>query len=216
MWQSQILSSLIFPPYHATQNMNLSKQGPNQAPTPCGNFWSLPINYKGQKPLIRHSKLFPLFLFFCVISNCTPPYTNLFSQPRIPTGSWTSSPPHCCWIWHSYPLLATLCILIIFQSTTWVPPPSRLGLETSFKPHWCLYMHPSFHLLPLMWHWCFLTFLLTAASNGLLEPHLLWYPLPLSAFTEAGSEYMAPHVCLLVGWLIVYFWSLNSLNSLSS
>lgn len=166
VWQSRTwkpglltLSSLVFPPHHAVQLRSLSKQGPNQTPSLCRNFWLLFLTYMGSNTTYLPSKPFPLFLFFSYQFPTAPLHLPISSANLIYHWVLSVLPPYYGSTWNGYPLLPTLCILIIFQSTTRAPPPLTLGLETSLKPHWSLYLHPSLHVLLLIWHWCVLVFL---------------------------------------------------------
>lgn len=87
-----------------------------------------------------------------------------------------------------YPLLATLCTLIIFKGQCCSCLLPKVGLDTSFKPHRSPHLNPSFHVLPLMWLYASLHFCFSAASSWTAGPHLpsFCFPslLPVFSFSE--------------------------------
>lgn len=127
VWQSQTwnpglltLSSLVFRPHHTVQLRSLSKQGPNQTPSLCRNFWLLFLTYMGSNTTSLPSKPFPLFLFsfffFLSLSNCTPPSTNLFGQSYIPLGP--ERPTSILWL-----------------DLKWLPTPTHSVHSSHFSKH---------------------------------------------------------------------------------
>lgn len=120
VWQSRTwnpglltLSSLVFPPHHAVQLRSLSKQGPNQTPSLCRNFWLLFLTYMGSNTTYLPSKPFLLFLFsfFFPINFQLHPSIYQSLRPILYTiGSWASylhtmARPEM--VTHSYPLCAS-------------------------------------------------------------------------------------------------------------
>lgn len=127
-------SSSIFLPHHLTQHMDLSKQGPNQAPTLRRNLVTCsPLLIRGQSYLLAIQNLSHCFFFFLILFPTVPSrYHSLQTTVHI---HWTLNISTSILMldlpW--YPLLAVACILIIFKSTTQVLPPHRVGPEASFN-----------------------------------------------------------------------------------
>lgn len=172
------------PPHHVIQQVNLSRQGPNQGLTLCRNFWLCAIYLWGSKNHLSaihdpsHS-----FFFSYLISNCTLPYAILLSQsmPISSPGPWIPLPHTVA----EPDIVAILWILIIFPSTTQVPPP--------FKLHWkALWAILVFTLTPLISfpvaHAClkFCSFSQKLKTVG--TPTILALQSPSSVFTEPGTE----------------------------